>query len=111
MLTQLFLVLLILVTVGLNAIAQTLLKLGSGQNALNFYLLGGLLLYGLGAVSYILVLGKSNLSIAYPVVIGLTAIAVTALGAFFLKEKVTTIQAIGIGLMLSGIWAISVGKS
>ncbi len=108
--TYLFFSLLILVTVGLNTLAQTLLKLGSGQNPLNLYLLGGLLAYGLSTVFYIVVLGKFNLSVAYPVVIGLTVVATTIAGAILLREKVSTVSWLGIGLMLSGILAIALGK-
>jgi multidrug transporter EmrE-like cation transporter len=102
--------LLVLITVGLNTIAQAFLKLGSGQNLLNFYLLGGITAYGLSTIFYILVLGKFNLSVAYPVIIGLTVLATTVTGAFLLGEKVTTVQWFGIGLMLSGISAIALGK-
>ena len=102
--------LLILITVGLNTIAQTLLKLGAGQNPLNFYLLGGICCYGLSTVFYILVLGKLNLSIAYPVVIGLTIVVTTIVGAVVLREKVLITQWVGIGLLLSGISAIALAK-
>lgn len=102
--------LLILCTVVLNTIAQALLKLGSGQNPLNPYLCGGILAYGLSTVFYVTFLGKLNLSIAYPVVIGLTVLATTLTGAFLLGEKVATIHWVGIGLMLSGLCAIAFGK-
>lgn len=109
--SQLFFSLLILVTVALNTGAQTFLKLGSGQNPLNIYLLGGICLYGLSTVFYILVLGKFNLSVAYPVVIGLTILATTIAGTAILKEKISVSQWLGVGLMLSGIWAIALAKS
>ena len=105
------LVTLVLVTVALNTIAQTLLKLGSGQNPLNIYLLGGIFSYGLSTVFYILVLSKLNLSVTYPIVIGLTVAATTFSGAIILKEQVTISQWLGIGLMLSGISAIAFGKN
>ena len=106
-----FFVPLVLVTVALNTIAQTLLKLGAGQNILNIYLLGGVLTYGLSTLFYIIVLSKLNLSISYPIVIGLTVVATTFSGAVVLKEQITTIHWIGIGLMLSGISAIAFGKT
>jgi small multidrug resistance pump len=102
---------LLLITVTLNTIAQSLLKLGSGQNPLNLYLMGGILAYGLSTVFYILVLGKFNLSVAYPVTIGLTMVATTFVGNIILKEEVSTVQWIGIGLMLSGIFAIAFGRN
>ncbi len=101
--------LLILITVGLNTLAQALLKLGSGQNPLNLYLCGGILTYGLSTVFYIVVLGKFNLSVAYPIIIGLTVLTTTIVGAFYLGEKVATVHWVGIGLMLSGIFAIASG--
>jgi small multidrug resistance pump len=99
---------LILITVGLNTLAQIFLKLGSGQG-LNAYLLGGVLVYGLSTIFYILVLGKFNLSFAYPVIIGLTVATTTVSGAIYLGEQVGPIQWLGIGLMLSGISAITLG--
>lgn len=102
--------LLVLTTVGLNTLAQVLLKLGAGQNFLNLHLLGGIIVYGLSTIVYILVLGKFNLSVVYPIVIGLTVFAATFIGAFFLGEKVTNLQWLGIGLMLSGITTIALGK-
>jgi small multidrug resistance pump len=101
--------LLVLITVALNTVAQALLKLGAGQGLLNLHLLGGVLAYGLSTVVYIFVLGKFNLSVAYPIVIGLTVFATTITGAYLLGEKVATVQWFGIGLMLSGISAIASG--
>lgn len=60
---------------------------------------------------YILVLSKLNLSVTYPVVIGLTVVATTFSGAVFLQEKVPTTHWLGIGLMLSGISAIAFDKT
>jgi multidrug transporter EmrE-like cation transporter len=103
-------IILVLATVALNTLAQTLLKLGSGQSFLNLYLLSGIVVYGLSTVFYILVLGKFNLSVAYPVIIGLTVASATVTGAWFLGEKIATAHWLGIGLMLSGISAIALGK-
>lgn len=108
--SNLLFVILILLTVALNTIAQTLLKLGSGQNPLNIFLFGGLVAYGLSTVFYILVLGKFNLSVAYPVVIGLTVLVTTISGVIILSEKVSPVGWIGVGLMISGILAIAFGK-
>ncbi len=110
MVNNLIFSLFILLAVGLNTGGQVLLKMGTGQNPLNLYLIGGLGLYAIGTVFYILVLGKFNLSVAYPTVIGLTLIATTVSGMFFLQEKVTFIQWMGIGLTIGGISAISLGK-
>ena len=100
----------VLATVFLNAIAQMLLKLGANQGSLNLYVLGGLASYGLSTIVYTALLSKANLSIAYPVVIGLTILATTIIGASILHEKVSTTQWIGVGLMISGISTITLGR-
>lgn len=102
--------LLILISVGLNTLAQTLLKLGAGQSLINLYLFGGITTYGLSTILYVLVLGKLNLSLVYPVVIGLTVLFTTLTSAIILGEKVLAVQWLGIGLMISGISAIAFGK-
>ena len=111
MLTKLIFTSLIFVTVGLNTMAQVLLKSGATKNILNIYLLGGIVTYGLSTVIYILVLSKFNLSVAYPVVIGLTVIATTVASALLLREKVNSVNWLGIGLMLSGIFAVAFGRT
>lgn len=106
-----FLASLVLVTVALNTIAPLLLKLGAGQSFINIYLGGDICTYAGSTLFYIVVLSKLNLSVTYPVVIGLTVVATTFLGAVVLKEQVPTIHWVGIGLMLSGISAIAFGKT
>jgi len=100
-------ILLALAAVGFNSLGQTLLKLGAGQSLLNLYIFGGLSAYGVGTISYIFLLGRLNLSIAYPIIIGLTTIVTTLSGSLILQEQVLPVQWFGIGLMLSGILAIS----
>lgn len=102
--------LLIFATVALNTLAQVLLKLGAGKFLLNPYLLGGIFAYGVSTLMYISVLSKLNLSLAYPLIIGLTVIATTVAGAYLFHEKVEPVAWVGIGLMLSGIAALSVGR-
>ena len=109
--TQIIFSFLIFVTVGLNTVAQVLLKSGATQNFLNLYLLGGVVTYGLSTMVYISVLSKLNLSVAYPVVIGLTVVATTIAGAILLREKVSTVNWIGVSLIISGICAVAFAKS
>lgn len=104
------LALLMALTIALNTIAQVLLKAGSNQNPINLYLMGGVLAYGLSTIIYVLVLGKFNLSVAYPVIIGLTVVSTTLMGSFIFKEQVSPVQWMGIGLMISGISAVSLGN-
>ncbi|MBE9011414.1 small multidrug resistance protein [Pseudanabaenaceae cyanobacterium LEGE 13415] len=102
---------LILVTVGLNTAAQLLLKLGAGQAVPNLFLIGGVACYGLSTVCYVGLLGKLNVSFAYPLLIGLSVVATTIVGATYLHEKLPFLSVVGIGLMLSGIFAIAFGRT
>lgn len=106
---QPFFILLIFLAVGLNTVSQVLLKLGAIQNLLNYYLLGGILTYGLAGVFYILVLGKVNLSVVYPTVVGLSLVATTISGALIFREKVYPVNWFGVALMLSSIYIIIFG--
>ena len=101
----------ITLTVSLNTLAQILLKAGSGEYLINVYLLGGIVAYGASTLMYIAVLGKTDLSLAYPLIIGLTVILTTISSAIVFHEKVEPMAWVGIGLMLSGIWAITFGRS
>jgi len=56
---------------------STSLKLAQVKFFLNIYLLGGICTYAVSTVFYIVVLSKLNLSVSYPVVIGLTVVATT----------------------------------
>ncbi|GAB4353001.1 MAG: hypothetical protein Fur0042_21660 [Cyanophyceae cyanobacterium] len=91
----------------LNAIAQVLLKLGAGRG-INGHLLAGVGVYGLSTVLYVVVLGRSQLSLAYPTTIGLTIAATTFGGVWLLAERVPFLAWVGIGLILSGISAIAI---
>jgi small multidrug resistance pump len=108
---QIYLTFLIVVTIALNATAQSLLKIGADQKSLNLFLLAGVCFYGLSTIIYILVLGKFNLSIAYPIIIGSTVIATVIIGTILFREKVSSTQWVGVGLTISGISAIALGKN
>ncbi|OUC15500.1 MAG: EamA-like transporter family protein [Alkalinema sp. CACIAM 70d] len=65
-------------------------------------ILVGLVCYGLGVVTYILLLNKVNLSIASPL-LALSYVFAVLLGLFFFKEKVTLVQYIGIAFIFLGV--------
>lgn len=62
----------------------------------------GLCFYGLGVITYILLLNKVSLSIASPLLATSYVFAVL-MGVFFFHEKVSLIQSIGIGLIFCGV--------
>lgn len=102
---------LLLASAGLNSLAQTLLKLGAGRHPLNWYLLAGLSAYALSTLIYVVVLGKANVSLVYPIVVGLTVISTALAGVFLLRESVSPPYWLGIALILIGIFVITFTKA
>jgi multidrug transporter EmrE-like cation transporter len=70
----------------------------------NGYVLGGFLLYGLGAVVWLGVLSKWDVSKAYPLV-GLGFVLTVAIG-FLLGEQVSLPRVIGVGLICAGVFLV-----
>ncbi|NJN29148.1 MAG: EamA family transporter [Synechococcales cyanobacterium RM1_1_8] len=103
-------ILLMLFSSVLNTSGQLLLKQGAGKGLINPYLISGLGLYGISTVAYIVVLSKSNLSLAYPLLLGLTVVATTLCSWVVLNEKVPLLQWLGIGLIICGISAIAAAQ-
>jgi len=72
---------------------------------LNKYIVGGLILYGLGAILWLAVLAKWDVSKAYPLV-GL-GFALTLFVGFFLGENITLVRALGVLFICTGVALVS----
>jgi drug/metabolite transporter (DMT)-like permease len=111
---------LLLMSVLISVAGQFFLKLGAVKlgkvHAGNFVnhilsivttseLLIGLTCYALGAVAYILLLTRVNLSVAAPAV-SVGYIFSVLLGCFILKEPVPLIRLIGLGLIVIGVMLV-----
>lgn len=70
----------------------------------NKYVFAGFLLYGLGAVVWLGVLSKWDVSKAYPLV-GLGFVFTLAIG-FMLGEQVTPPRAVGVALICAGVFLV-----
>lgn len=73
----------------------------------NGYVFGGFMLYGLGAIVWLGVLSKWDVSKAYPLV-GLGFVFTTAIG-FFLGEAVSMLRIFGVVFICLGVFLV--GKS
>lgn len=71
----------------------------------NKYVVGGLILYGLGAIVWLAVLSKWDVSKAYPLV-GFGFVITAAVG-FYVGEAVTLVRVIGILMVTAGVVLIS----
>ena len=110
---------LILLSVSLNALAQVFLRKAMlvlnahggfaqpvldlvAQLALNPFLIFGMSLYAISIFTWLFVLSKVEVSLAYPFQ-SLGYIIAAALGLFFLGENVTLARAAGIGMIGVGL--------
>lgn len=118
--------LLILLSVSISALAQVALKRGMSSSTVQIVLergellqkvltigtspmvIVGIALYGLGAMVWLLVLARVDVSQAYPFV-GLGFVITLGFGVLVLGEIVTVARLIGIGLVAAGIIFLSQG--
>ena len=108
--------LLILLTTLLTSSAQILYKLGIPSLKFdlmsvitNYYILGGLLLYGIGAILMIISFRGGEVSVLYPI-IATSYIWVSILSIYFLGENMNSFRWIGVLIIIAGIVSISYGS-
>lgn len=116
---------LIALSVFAGVLGQILIKLGVGDNGLisetssgllsvfvailtTPLVMGGLVLYGVGAISWILVLSRMNLSHAYPF-LALNFVLIAVLSRLLLNEPIPMIRWVGMGIICVGIVLVSQG--
>ena len=108
----------LILSIAINIIGQTLLKygvnkisplvfdLGGLQKIISSPLiLGGIGLYGIGAIFWIFALSKFNLNIAYPL-LSASYIFIILSSWIFLKEPITWPQIIGVALISGGVYIL-----
>lgn len=120
------LLLLVVASVALSSVAQIALKIGMSRSSVQEaqgagnsfglvlsalaepFVLGGLACYGFGALLWLFVLAKLDVSMAYPFV-GLGFILTMILGVMVLNEQVGTLRILGTVLVVAGV--VLVAKS
>ena len=103
----------------ISAIDQIILKLGIGSNTtsqglINFFIktltsplvILGLSLYGLGALLWLIVLSREDVSFAFPLVSFAYVLAIL-LSAVFLKESISLGRIVGPAFIIIGIFIIA----
>ena len=116
MTTKLWAALLVLFTTLLTSSAQLLYKYGSANLSLNplelitnYYLVGGVLLYAVGAALMILSFRGGEVSVLYPI-IATSYIWVSFLSIYFLGESMTYYKWLGVVTIIAGIGLIGFGS-
>ncbi len=99
-----------------GALGQLLFKLGAGNVSfnilswiLNFYVIAGVIFYGLATIIFILILKKADLSLLYPVV-ATSYIWVALMSIFILKEQLIWTNWIGFLLIIGGVSLTSIKR-
>jgi drug/metabolite transporter (DMT)-like permease len=110
-------ILLLIFSIVTSGCGQLFLKLGANQlgkvtsqniisHVLNIiltpYLLIGLACYGVGAIAYILLLTRVNLSVVGPAA-ALIYLFSVLIGYFVFQEAIPVTRAIGLGLIMCGV--------
>lgn len=117
MATQPWAIGLVILATLIGAFGPILLKKASAKKlssikslATNYYLFGGIALYGIGTILFIPALKGGDLSVLYPFV-ALTYIWVSLLSVKFLGEKMNKYKWIGIALIIIGVSFIGIGSN
>lgn len=117
--------LLILLSVTLSSGAQILLKMGASSDevqaalangpvpamiafASNPWIVGGLMIFGLSAISWLVVLSRAPVSMAYPSV-ALGMVLTVAAGHYLLGEAVSALRLLGLSLIVVGVFVVAAG--
>lgn len=115
--TETFAIFITLFCTLLTSLGQLLLKWGSAKLELNtwalltnYYLIGGVIVYGFGAVLLIIALKYGELSTLYPL-IALSFVWVMILSIYFLHEQVSLLNWAGIACILVGVSAMGWGAN
>lgn len=103
------------VALTLNATANLLMKMGAdrlgtfeGSGAVrglltNYFLISGVILFGLNIVFYVAALTRMNLSVAYPVMMAGGVLIVVSVSVLYFRESLTFAQILGILLLMAGL--------
>jgi multidrug transporter EmrE-like cation transporter len=91
-------------TSACSALGIVLLKRGLGGGLVHFVpLAAGILIYGLGIVLGMLLVGRYALSVAYPIVVGLSLVFLAIVSALVLRETFSPLKLAGTGLIVLGV--------
>lgn len=86
---------------SLSHIAQLL-----PQVVFNGYIMGALVLLGSSFTLWLFLISREQLSVSYPVIVGLTIALLFIISRVFLKESLTLSQVIGVAVIIIGIFLV-----
>jgi undecaprenyl phosphate-alpha-L-ara4N flippase subunit ArnE len=110
--TRWFAILLMVICTLFTSAAQILYKFGAAKLPLiftNYHLLGGLFLYAIGALIFVIALKFGEVTVLYPI-IATSYIWVALLSAAIFSEIINVYKGAGIALIFIGITVIAAGS-
>lgn len=104
---------LVLITILLTVAGQLCFKKAAVgglllQNLINPFIILGLFLYGLSTIAYLNVLRFIKLSIAFPVIFGISACLVVLFSVVLYCERLNQIQVLGVVVVILGITLLNI---
>lgn len=114
-------VIIFIIYVLLSSSGLILFKLGALNPNINFNILGldlalsiksiiGILCYGFSFVLWMIIVSRMNLTLAMPLSVAVVNTLVIIGSCFVLNEKVTSLQGIGIFIVILGVMLMTGGK-
>jgi multidrug transporter EmrE-like cation transporter len=114
--TKAWAIMFVVVCTLLTSTAQIFYKLGADKLEFrfikiitNYYLIGGLAIYGIAVVILLIALKGGELSVLYPI-IATSYIWVSLLSVYFFNEVMNLYKWVGISLIIGGIVLINLGS-
>lgn len=115
-------IVLFILYVVLSSSGLILFKLGSTNPNINLSVLGltinlsiksiiGILCYGCSFLLWMIIVSRTNLTIAMPLSIAIVNTLVVVGSCLILKEKITVVQGIGIFIIILGVCIMSWGRN
>lgn len=102
---------LILLKMGTNKELNLSWDKGNFTVKINYILIIGMLLYILSFLTSLVAMKGMNLSLFYPISAGLVYVLVCFLSWFWLKEKISTQQMVGMGIIFIGVIIMNIRKA
>ena len=70
------------------------------------YIMGALVLLGSGFILWLFLISREQLSVSYPVIVGLTIASLFIISRVFLKESLSFVQVMGVAVIIIGIFLV-----
>lgn len=74
----------------------------------NSWMIGGVILFAIAFLSYLLALSKFQLNVIYPILVSAGIILVTGASWLFFKETLSWLQILGMVIILFGIFLLAI---